>query len=106
MNSRKIQRIAALQDVPNLADFSQAFGGLLALLEIAIATTIVVGIFDAVSQPVSALSGSQFLLCACLAVLLWLADGRRKAEDSCAGNAPVASACRETTTYEPARQES
>lgn len=111
MNSRKIQHACALRHDPYRADMTQAFGGVLALLEIAVVSSIVVGFFDAVSQPFGWPSAAQFLLCACLAVLLWLADARRESDSSFAGNSLAASArhesaLREMSRREPVRQES
>ncbi len=56
----------------------------LALLEIVVATTVVVGFFGAASQPMSWAGVAQLLLCASLGVLLWLADARLGADESVA----------------------
>jgi hypothetical protein len=48
---------------------------LLVLLEVFVATLIVVGLFDAVFQPWGWLCVLQIVLCGVLGALLWLADG-------------------------------
>jgi hypothetical protein len=56
----------------------------LALLEVVVATTVVVGFFGAASQPMSWASVVQLLLCASLGILLWLADARLGTDESVA----------------------
>ena len=79
---------------------SQPIAGLLVLLETAIASLIVVGMFEAISQPLGWSSSVQFLLCAGLGLLLWLADARVQADDSLA-----AERANGYTNHRQARQE-
>jgi hypothetical protein len=102
MDSRNIEHTGSLRHDPNKADLTQACGGVLALLEIAVATTIVVGFFDAVSQPFGWTSAAQSFLCAGLALLLWRVDASRETVDSLT----VAYATRESASLGPTRQES
>ena len=62
----------------------QRFAGLVVLIETIVAAMIVVGVFAAASQPFGWSSLVQFLLCAGLAVLLWLADSRLETGEMCA----------------------
>ena len=110
MNPRSIDHSGSLRHDPDTAGQTQTCGGVLALLEIAVVTTIVVGFFDAACQPLGWQSVAQFLLCACLAGLLWFADAKREADESFAGNSAVVYGCHQPARYElkghkPARHE-
>ena len=60
------------------------FAGVFILLETIIAAMVVVGVFAAASQPLSWSSVVQYLLCAGLALLLWLADSKLDTDEHCA----------------------
>ena len=100
MNPQNISHTGSLRDDPIDAGQTLHLGGLLALLEIAVATTIVVGFFHAISQPFGWPSVVQLVLCACLAGLLWLADARQVADDALVGNSAAAFAGHESVPYE------
>ena len=78
----KLQSEIRQQLDPRTPGQMQPFGGVLVLFKITIATTIVVGLFEAVSQPFGWRGVAQVLLCACLGRLLWLADAKLAADDS------------------------
>jgi hypothetical protein len=66
------------------------FNGALILLEITLATVIVVGLFAAVFQPFGWASLLQFVLCGLLGALLAFVDGKLDTEQSDVGDeAPV-----------------
>jgi hypothetical protein len=90
------------QHDPHLADLAPACVGLVALLEIAVVSVIVVGFFDAVSQPLGWTSAVQSFLCACLALLLWRVEAARQTDDTMT----VAYASHQSANYEATRQES
>jgi hypothetical protein len=75
------QRTGSVLCDATMAGQTQSCGGVLAVLEVAVATIVVVGTFDALSQPLAWQSVAQFVLCACLAGLLWLADTRRETSE-------------------------
>jgi hypothetical protein len=72
-----VQNGSAQSALPKSADagtFPYPAG--LVLAEVSVASLIVVGMFDAASQPWSWTGLTQFAICASLGVLLWLADGK------------------------------
>jgi hypothetical protein len=77
----------------------QHFAGAFVLLETAVAAMIVVGIFAAAAQPWGWASAVQFVLCAGLGLMLWLADSKLNADEfnpaPVAGNAHCRRAVRE-----------
>jgi len=58
----------------NTSGVMEHFAGAIALFETIIATTIVVGMFSAISQPFGWPAVGQILLCTGLGVMLWMAD--------------------------------
>ena len=57
-------------------DRTLAFAGAIALFEVAVAATAVVGFFNAVSRPVDWTSVLQLCVCAGLVALLWRTDSQ------------------------------
>lgn len=55
--------------------------GALGLLEVVVATTIVVGSFSALSQPFGWSAAAQLVSCGVLGAILWLADAKMNAGD-------------------------
>lgn len=55
--------------------------GALSLLEVVVATTVVVGSFSALSQPFGWSAAAQLVSCGVLGASLWFADARLNAGD-------------------------
>jgi len=85
----------SVQDTPVMPCFAAA----LALFETVIAAAVVVGLFAAASGPFGWPAAFQFLLCAGLCLMLWLADSRLQVGESfnveCGGRTRCQQAARE-----------
>jgi hypothetical protein len=76
MNLQRDDRNDFPQPDPQTPCKTQPYSGVLVLLEITVATAIVVGFFDAACQPFGWSGTLQFLLCAFLGGLLWFVDNK------------------------------
>lgn len=77
----------------NVPRYSSLFLATVGVLEVVVASLVVVGTFAALSQPFGWSSAGQLLTCGLLAVLLWFADRSLIVEP-----APVAESSRTRST--------
>ncbi len=99
MNPQTDHRTDSRQNDSAGAPHARVFLVVVGLLEIAVASLVVVGSFAAASQPLNWSSAVQFVTCALLGGLLWYADRHLKVEDSL-----VAAPERPLTSRAPARR--